>query len=116
MFLEDTGNYYVSLLAQGPSCGKDSTTDPARKNTIFNKTRISHFTGQENAQVDRGEEKEMIRIVDNHQPVLKIKDMQEMMVGIANGMPFELEQFELFHVSMHIDATADSNKEEDINW
>jgi hypothetical protein len=33
------------------------------------------------------------------------------MVGIAYGMPFELEQFGLFHVSMHIDATTDSNNE-----
>jgi hypothetical protein len=34
-----------------------------------------------------------------------------MKVGIAYGMPFELEQFGLFHVSMHIDATTDSNKQ-----
>jgi hypothetical protein len=34
-----------------------------------------------------------------------------MMVGIAYGMPFELEQFRLFHISMHIDATTNSNKE-----
>jgi hypothetical protein len=32
-----------------------------------------------------------------------------MMVGIAYGMPFELDQFGLFHVSMHIDATTYSN-------
>ena len=49
--------------------------------------------------------------MDDHRRVLKIKDSQEMMVGIAYGMPFELQQFELFHVSLHIDATADSNKE-----
>ena len=53
----------------------------------------------------------MLTIVEDHRRVLKIKDSQEMMVGIAYGMPFELKQFELFHVSMHIDATADSNKE-----
>jgi hypothetical protein len=29
-----------------------------------------------------------------------------MMVGIEYGMPFELEQFGLFHVSMYIDATS----------
>jgi hypothetical protein len=35
-----------------------------------------------------------------------------MTVGIAYGMPYELQQFVLFHISMHIDATTDSNKEE----
>jgi hypothetical protein len=110
-FLEETGNYYVSLLARGPSCGQDSTTDPAGKNTLFNETRIGPFTGQEDVKVDADEEKEMLRIVEDHRRELKIQDTQEMMVGIAYGMPFELEQFELFHVSMHIDATADSNKE-----
>jgi hypothetical protein len=35
-----------------------------------------------------------------------------MMVGIAYDMSFELEQFGLFYVSMHIDATCDLNKEE----
>jgi hypothetical protein len=34
-----------------------------------------------------------------------------MMVGIAYGMPFELEQFGLFHVSLHIDTTSDTNME-----
>ena len=53
----------------------------------------------------------MIKIVDDHQHVLQIQDTQEMMVGIAYGRPFELQQFSLFHVCMHIDATADSNKE-----
>ncbi len=34
-----------------------------------------------------------------------------MMVGIAYAMPFEVRQFQLFNVCLHIDATADSNKE-----
>jgi hypothetical protein len=50
--------------------------------------------------------------VDDHRCELKIYDTQEMMVGIAYGMPFELEQFGLFHVSMHTEATSDSKKEE----
>jgi hypothetical protein len=53
----------------------------------------------------------MLRIVENHRRGLQIDDSKEMMVGIAYAMPFELEQFGLFHVSMHIDATTDSNKE-----
>ena len=53
----------------------------------------------------------MLWIVKDHRRDLKIADSKEMMVGIAYGMPFELEQFCLFHVSMHIDTTADTNKE-----
>ncbi len=110
-FLEETGNYYVSLLARGPTCSQVSTTEPSGKKVLFNETRFGNFTGQEDVEVDGTEEKEMLRIVEDHRRVLKINDSQEMMVGIAYGMPFELQQFELFHVSMHIDATADSNKE-----
>jgi hypothetical protein len=53
----------------------------------------------------------MLQIVSNHHHELKIADSKEMMVGIAYGMPFELEQFGLFNVSMHIDATVDTSKE-----
>jgi hypothetical protein len=34
-----------------------------------------------------------------------------MMVGIAYAMPYEVRQFRLFNVCLHIDTTADSNKE-----
>jgi hypothetical protein len=48
----------------------------------------------------------MLQIVKNHRLELKIDDSKEIMVGIARGMPFELEQLGLFHVSLHIDATS----------
>jgi hypothetical protein len=60
------------------------------------------------------DDKEMLQIVDDHHHELNIDDSKDMMVGIAyGGMPFELEQFGLFHVSMHIEDTTDtsSNKE-----
>jgi hypothetical protein len=41
-FLEDTGNYYVSLLAHGPPSRPVVSTeplDPKGKSTLFNKTR-----------------------------------------------------------------------------
>jgi hypothetical protein len=41
-------------------------------------------------------------VVDDCRLELKIDDSKEMMVGIAYSMPFKLEQFELFHVSLHI--------------
>lgn len=53
----------------------------------------------------------MWRLVNGHQKELDIERSKEMMVGIAYGMPFELEQYGLFHVSLHIDATADTNIE-----
>jgi hypothetical protein len=61
--------------------------------------------------ITAAEEKEMLKVVNDHRQVLNISDTQEMMLGIAYDMLFELQQLYLFHVFMHIDATADSNKE-----
>jgi hypothetical protein len=87
----------------------NTTPDPTGKSTLFNETRIGHFISQEDLPVMCNDDKEMLQIVDNHHRGLKIDDSKEKMVGIAYGMPFDLEQFGLFHVSMHIDAKADSN-------
>jgi hypothetical protein len=53
----------------------------------------------------------MLWVVDDHHPELNIADSKEMMVARAYGMSFELNQFSLFHVSLHIDATSDTSKE-----
>ena len=53
----------------------------------------------------------MRRVVDGHHKELDIEGSKEMMVSIAYGMPFELKQFGLFHVALHIDAIADTNIE-----
>jgi hypothetical protein len=106
-FLEQSGNFYVSLLARTP---KGDSVGPA-KPILYNETRIGQYTGQEEVHIAANEEQEMFCIVSDHRRVLKIDDSQEMMVGIAYAMPFEIQQFDLFHVCMHIDATADSNKE-----
>jgi hypothetical protein len=54
----------------------------------------------------------MLPIVKKYQWELKIADSKEMMVCFAyHGMPFELEQFGLLHVSLHIDTTVGTNKE-----
>ena len=88
-------------------------TDPACKSIIFNESCIGNITGQEDFLLSSSDDpdQDMLRIVCNHCRELKIADSKEMMVGIAYGMPFELEQFGLFHVSLHIDATADTMKE-----
>jgi hypothetical protein len=110
-FLEESWNEHLSLLAHGPTIEPNTTMEPNGKSTLFNETWIGHFSSQEDLPIMDGNDTEMLRIVDDHCRGLKIDDSKEMKVGIAYGVPFELEQFGLFHVSMHIDATADSNKE-----
>jgi hypothetical protein len=56
-------------------------------------------------------DQEMLRVVDDHRRELNIPDSKEMVVAITNGMSFELAQFSLCHVSLHIDAMSDTNKE-----
>jgi hypothetical protein len=80
----------------------NTTTAPIDQTTLFNETRIGPFTNQQDIPVSGEDDNEMLWIVDDHRRCLKIDDSKEMMVGIAYGMPFELEQFGLFHVSMHI--------------
>jgi hypothetical protein len=107
-FLESSGHYYISLLARGPVVPSE---DGACKSVLFNESRIGTITGQEDLPVTSSDDQDMLQIVNDHRRELKIADSKEMMVGIAYGMPYELEQFGLFHVSLHIDATADTNKE-----
>ena len=106
-FLEESGNFYVSLLARTP----EGDSDVPGKPILFNETCIGQYTGQEDVHIAADEEQQMVGVVSDHRRLLKIDDSKEMMVGIAYAMPFEIKQFELFHVCMHIDATADSNKE-----
>jgi hypothetical protein len=79
---------------------------------LFNETRVGSYTGQEDIYIGTSyEEQEMLCIVSDHRCVLQTKDSQEMMVDIASAMPFEIQQFKLFHICCHIDATGDTNKE-----
>jgi hypothetical protein len=45
---------------------RDTSMDPTGKVTLFNKTRISQFTRQEDIQVVGDEEKEILWIVGDH--------------------------------------------------
>jgi hypothetical protein len=83
----------------------NTTTDSTGKSTLFNETWIGHFTSQEDLPVTDDNDTEMLWKVDDHHHRLKIDDSKKRMVGIAYGT-FELEQFGIFHVSMHIDATC----------
>jgi predicted cupin superfamily sugar epimerase len=105
-FLEQSENYYVSLLAGIPDKGSDYPAKPS----LYNETQIGQYTAQEDLHIAADEEREMLCIVSNCWHILKINNSQVMMVGIAFAMPFEIQQFELLHVCMHIDVTPDSNK------
>jgi hypothetical protein len=54
----------------------------------------------------------MLWIVGDHHCEVKIADSKEIIVAIAYGMPFELAQFALFHVLLHINTTSDTNKKD----
>ena len=126
-FLEESGNYYISLLARGPVdtrstskdppskdllCSADSVSkDPTPPSTLYNESRLGKVMGREDILVDTSDDQDMLKVVSDHRRELKLDDSKEMMVGIAYAMPFELDQFGLFHVTLHIDATSDTNKE-----
>jgi hypothetical protein len=78
---------------------------------LFNETRLGHQKDQEDVVIATDEERDMLRVVSDHPWSLPIANSQEMMVGIVYAMPYEVKQFQLFNVCLHIDATAASNKE-----
>lgn len=112
MYLEESGYHHVLLLAHGPTEVPTSRIDQIGKNILFNETHIANVTSQKNILVARDVDEDVLQIVENHHYKLKIADSKEMMVSVAYDMSFKLEQFEVFHVSMHIDATANTNKED----
>jgi hypothetical protein len=117
-FLEDSGNYHVSLLARDPTFPDEQAKNATEKQaptgtvTLFNKTHIGNCTGLEDVSVyGESADQERLWVVGDHCRVLKIADSKEMMVAIAYGMPFELFKFGVFNASLHIDTTSDTNKE-----
>ncbi len=112
-FLERSGSHYVSLLARVVPNKTTSASPPDSppRTVLFNETRLGHTKDQEDVVIAADEEQDMLRVVSAHRQLLPIADSQEMMVGIAYAMPFEVRQCQLFNICLHIDATADSNKE-----
>jgi hypothetical protein len=85
--------------------------DSPPKTVFFNKTWLGHTKDQEDIVIAADEEQDILRVVSDHRRLLPISDSQEMMGGIPYAMPYEVRKFRLFNVCLHIDATADSNKE-----
>jgi hypothetical protein len=110
-YLEQSGSHYISLLegVVPEVCGASPSDSPCTNTVLFNETWLGDtLKGQGDGDVAADEEQDMLHVVSD---ILPIADSQEIMTGIAYAMPYEVRQFQLFHVCMHIDATADSNKE-----
>jgi hypothetical protein len=105
--LEELGNSYLSLLVRTTIASKVYNGSSA----LFNETCIGNFTGHKDVEVGSDTDQEMLQVVDDHHRELSIADSKQMMIAIGYGMSFELLQFSLFHVLLHIDTTSDTNKE-----
>jgi hypothetical protein len=94
-FLEKSGSHYVSLLAQvvPDATPSDSPPNSPPRAVLFNETRLGHTKDQEDVVIAADEEQDMLRVASAHRQLLPIADSQEMMVGIAYAMPFEVRQF-----------------------
>jgi hypothetical protein len=62
--LEASGNYYVSLLAHGPSVESTSTIYPTCQAILFNESRIGNITGQEDVLLSVPDDHDMLQIVN----------------------------------------------------
>jgi hypothetical protein len=58
---------------------------------LFNETWLGHTKDQEDVVIAADEERDMLRVVSDHRWLLPIADLQEMMVGIAYAMPYEVK-------------------------
>ena len=105
--LESKGASYVSLFSEKKQ--PETATGEATEK-IFNEICIADHPS-ERSLVDPNHEQELYQQASAHRAARGISDQQQMMIGIAWVLPFELRQFRLFHVVLHIDATAKSNKE-----
>ena len=56
-------------------------------------------------------DEEAIQFSNDHRKARNISNDQEMMVAIAYSSPFQIQQTKLFPTVLHIDITADTNKE-----
>jgi hypothetical protein len=88
-------------------------SDSPRKTVLFNETQLGHTKDQEDVVIAADEKQDMLRVVSarpwkatTHRK-LAGNDGRH----IAYAMPYEVRQFQLLIVYLHIDATADSNKE-----
>ena len=63
-------------------------------------------------QSDCHKDKEAILFLEEHRKARKLSQEQKMMVAIAYSSPFQVQQAKLFPTVLHINVTADTNKED----
>lgn len=105
-FLETSGFYYVSLLQR-----VDLTDSGHRSTKLFNETVLERTVAKSDLELESTQMDTALTVANQHRNARSLNDDQEMMVAVAYVTPDELRQFQLFHSVLHIDATADTNKE-----
>lgn len=78
---------------------------------MFKKTKIDQKIALIEVPIQNAKEIEAATFAERHCQALGIADNQEMMMGLAFVVPFELKQFKTLHSIVHIDATMDTNLE-----
>ena len=107
-FLEASNYSYVSLLEKI----KESTGEEPARNILLNESKICASPPRtQELNILGTDQDDAIKVTSTHRNEMRIQDDQEMLVGIAYSIPSEVKQFRLFPAVVHIDATADSNKE-----
>jgi hypothetical protein len=86
-------------------------SDSPHKTVLFNTTLLVHTIDQEDVVIAGCKEQDMLCGVSDHSWPLPLADLQEMIVGTAYTMPTRCGNSNQFNVCLHIDTTADSNKE-----
>ena len=109
-FLETSGSSYVALI-QEVKTADSATASSTKACSLFNETRIEDSVTKDTYEILTVEDESAETITNDFRRSRKIRDDQEMVVGVAYVTPFESRQFKLFHCVLQVDATADSNNE-----
>lgn len=103
---------YVSLLQRSP----DSRSPRISDNQLFSETcKGGRLTSTTNVLAGGSDDPLMAEaniFATKHRVQRKIRPDQDLMIGIAFASPFQLKRHMLFPQVIHIDCTADTNKEQ----
>ena len=101
--LERDGLQYISLLQK---------LDENNQGQLINETKHGRIMIDYSPLSEDSETAKAIQLTNSERarrPL--ISNEQEMVVALAYSTPFEIRQFQAFHVVLHIDGTCHSNKE-----
>ena len=101
--LEKDGLQYISLLQK---------LDENNQGQLINETKHGRIMIDYSPISEDSETAKAIQLTNSERarrPL--ISNEQEMVVALAYSTPFEIRQFQAFHVVLHIDGTCHSNKE-----